>query len=352
LRDGGTISASPNFWVHIAAVTDGTTRKHYINGQLVSQATETARTTTTNPLRIGSDANYDFMPAGAIDDLRIWKVARTQDQIRQTMFAPYVSESNDVTGKFQSLEAWYRFEGNAQDSWHAHHGTLTGTGIAFVNTQPVGQYFQMQGFPQHGYIEIPNDPLLDTPAMTVEAWVSVRDANSTVQCSSIAGMGYLTGWWLGVCGTTMRSYFNGVSSVKSGGVIPDTPNVWVHIAAVTDGTTRRHYINGELVLESAETAPRSTSTKPLRIGSDPDWDYMAAGGINDLRIWRVARTQEQIRQTMYPIFVTDAQFQGLEAWYRFEDSAFDSWRTHHGTIVGTGIGFAGTPLVRRRGARF
>jgi hypothetical protein len=43
-----------------------------------------------------------------------------------------------------------------------------------VFAQPSGQYLRMQGFPQHGYIEILHDALLDTPAMTVEAWVSVR----------------------------------------------------------------------------------------------------------------------------------------------------------------------------------
>jgi len=165
-----------------------------------------------------------------------------------------------------------------------------------VSAQPHGQYLRLQGFPQHGYIEIPHDVLLDTPAMTVEAWVSVRDANGT-GCSSIAGNGYSTGWWLGLCGTTMRSYFNGVQSVKTGGTIPATPDLWVHIAAVTDGTTRRHYINGDLVLESPETTP-STSTFNVRIGSDSEWDFMAAGGIDDLRIWTVARTQDQIRQTM------------------------------------------------------
>ena len=43
------------------------------------------------------------MAQGAIDDLRIWKVARTQEQIRLTMFARYRSDTNDAT--FQSLEA-------------------------------------------------------------------------------------------------------------------------------------------------------------------------------------------------------------------------------------------------------
>jgi hypothetical protein len=218
-----------------------------------------------------------------------------------------------------------------------------------VSAQPSGQYLRLQGYPQHGYIEIPHDVLLDTPAMTVEAWVSVRDARAG-GCSSIAGKGYSTGWWLGLCGTTMRSYFNGVASVKDGGVIADAPNVWIHIAAVTDGTTRRHYINGNLVFQGAETA-RSTSTLSLRIGSDPNWDFMAAGGIDDLRIWKVARTQEQIRQTMFAPYAPEAndvtgQFQSLEAWYRFEGNAMDSWRTHHGTITGTGIDFAAAPLYR------
>jgi len=35
---------------------------------------------------------------------------------------------------------------------------------------------QLQGYPQHGYVEIPFDAQLDTSAMTVEAWVSIRDA--------------------------------------------------------------------------------------------------------------------------------------------------------------------------------
>jgi hypothetical protein len=215
--------------------------------------------------------------------------------------------------------------------------------------QSTNQYLRLQGFPQHGYIEIPADVLLDTPAMTVEAWVSVRDAHSATGCSSIAGNGYTTGWWFGLCGTTMRSYFNGAASFKDGGVIPatgvvpDTPTVWIHIAAVTDGTTRKHYINGNLVSQGAETAQPSTSTRPIRIGSDPDWDFMPAGGIDDLRIWTVARTQEQIRQTMFQTFIpptSDPAFQSLEAWYRFEGNALDSWRTHHGTIIGTGTGFA------------
>ena len=214
--------------------------------------------------------------------------------------------------------------------------------ISFSAAAQPNQFLKLQGFPQHGYIEIPSDAVLDTPQMTVEAWVSVRDAHSTNGCSSIAGNGFVTGWWLGLCGTSMRSYFNGSASVMTGGTIPDTPDTWVHIAAVTDGTTRRHYINGDLVLEAPETAARHTSTENVRIGSDPDWDFMPEGGIDDLRIWSTARTQDQIRQTMFVRFTPQLNpdvFQSLEAWYAFEGDAMDSWHTHHGTVTGIGIGF-------------
>jgi hypothetical protein len=226
-----------------------------------------------------------------------------------------------------------------------------------LSAQPFGRYLRLEGVPQSGYIEVPHDILLDTPAMTVEAWVSIRDAHGGA-CSSIAGKQWTSAWWLGICGTTFRSYFNGSTSLKDGGTIP--ADTWVHIAAVTDGTTRRHYINGDLVLESAETAPPSTSTSPFRIGSDVGYLFTVEGGIDDLRIWTVARTQAQIRQTMSAPFAPEGadltgQFAGLEAWYRFEGNAFDSWRNHHGTIAGAGISFAGAsapaPPARRRVAK-
>jgi hypothetical protein len=339
-KSGGTIP--PDTWVHIAAVTDGTTRKHYINGELVLSSAETApRSTSTRPVRVASDPDWDFTVAGGIDDLRIWSVARTQDQIRQTMYARYSPSLSPAL--FPSLEAWYALEGDGNDSFHAHHGTIVGNGFGF----PQGAVFPnqsltLQGDPQHGYIRIPADPVLDTPQMTVEAWVSVRDAHNN-GCSSIAGNGFTTGWWLGVCGTTMRSYFNGTSSLRDGGTIPATPNTWVHIAAVTDGTTRRHYINGVQVFQGAEATTRSTSTKEVRIGSDPDYDFMPAGSIDDLRIWSVARTQQQIRDTMFVRFTANVPttwFPSLEAWYSFEGDATDSWHTHHGTMTGTGLGFA------------
>ena len=78
----GTIPLSE--LTHIAVTYDGTTRRHYINGELVALARpRPARSTTTSEgLRIGSDVSYDFTPNFSFSEVRLWNVARTQDQIR------------------------------------------------------------------------------------------------------------------------------------------------------------------------------------------------------------------------------------------------------------------------------
>src|SRR3954451_15430967 len=140
------------------------------------------------------------------------------------------------------------------------------------------RYLQLQGYPQHGYIEIPTDALLDTPQMTIEAWVSVRDPRAGA-CSSIAGSGYQTGWWLGLCGTSMSSYFNGTVSLKTGGIIPDAPGVWTHISAVPDEVERSQYINAVDVVEGAEDGEQVATTNNIGIGRDADWHFVAPAEI-------------------------------------------------------------------------
>ncbi len=65
---------------------DGATRSHYINGELVaSQALAGNPTTSTDPVRIGSDVDHPFSPNGSIDEVRLWSVERTQAQIREKL---------------------------------------------------------------------------------------------------------------------------------------------------------------------------------------------------------------------------------------------------------------------------
>ncbi len=127
-KNGGEIE--PGRWTHVAVVFNGTQRLHYINGELAATFLETGPLfTSSDELRIGSDTRHQFTPTGAIDEVRLWNVARTQAQIRDNM-------DNPITSAQAGLIAVWGFDGNAQDVVGPHDGSTQGAGIGFL-TFPV-----------------------------------------------------------------------------------------------------------------------------------------------------------------------------------------------------------------------
>jgi hypothetical protein len=196
-----------------------------------------------------------------------------------------------------------------------------------LQAQPYGAWMVFTG--TNGYVEIPDSPALNpTSAFTFEAWVSVSDSGA---CSNIAGKGYVTAWWVGICGTTLRSYLRGTSSFKDGGTLDSG---WNHIAVTFDGFNRRHYINGEVVATFAETAALTTNTSVVRIGSDVNYaNHSPAGAIDEVRLWNVARSTAEIRSTINVPISTATP--GLVAVWHLDGNGSDALGGHNGTVVGT-----------------
>src|SRR6185295_9961311 len=112
--------------------------------------------------------------------------------------------------------------------------------------QPFGAWLIKQSPPT--YVQIPADSAFDfSTGFTLEAWVAGTDSGA---CSSIAGKGFTTAWWVGICGDQLRSYIKGTSSLFTAGKIFNSD--WTHIAVTYDGVNRKHYIDGELVATRAE----------------------------------------------------------------------------------------------------
>jgi concanavalin A-like lectin/glucanase superfamily protein len=201
-----------------------------------------------------------------------------------------------------------------------------------ASAQPFGKFLHVHG-PASEYMEVPSSPALNpTDAFTFEAWVLVT-TTSGIDCNSIAGKNYLQAWWVGICGTTLRSYLKGGGSRQDGGTISPVSNQWTHIAVVYDGVHRLHYVNGEVTLDVAETGPLTASTDPVRIGSDVSWQHTPAGYIEEARIWNVARTQDQIRAGLMKPLAGPAP--GLQAAWSFADTTADqSGNGHDGTLSG------------------
>jgi len=202
--------------------------------------------------------------------------------------------------------------------------------------QPYGAYLVRSS--GHGYVEVPDSSAFAfTTGFTLEAWVAGSDTGA---CSGIAGKQYTTAWWIGVCGTTLRSYIKGTSSLFDGGKVP--ANEFVHIAVTYDGATRKHYIDGELVASKAETGPMTTNTQAMRFNSDTAYPFSYANTLDEVRLWNMARTQDQIRSTINtPINSPQA---GLVAVYHLDGNAADAIAGHNGSTNGT-AGYLVSPVA-------
>ena len=208
-----------------------------------------------------------------------------------------------------------------------------------AQAQPFNTWLHLVGKPTHGYIAIPHSPALNpTGGFTFEAWVNVTDPGGG--CSSIAGKNWHKAWWIGICGTTLRSYIRGYSGSGEGpgtfrdaGALP--PNLWTHLAVVFNGTTRFHYINGELAGSWPEPSPLTTDTDEMRIGSDVQFQVTPAGNIDEVHLWNVGRTQTQVRADMSAP-ITSA-LPGLVSVWHLDGTTLDSIGGHSGTVSGAGV---------------
>jgi hypothetical protein len=189
----------------------------------------------------------------------------------------------------------------------------------------------------HGYVNLPARDY-SGGSFTFEAWVAVTDATS---CATLAGNNFTQSIWIGVCGTTLRSYVRGSGSAFDGGTVP--ANDWTHVAVTFDNDTKvvTHYVDGEPVASRVEPGPITASTSNWRIFSDVAWEHSPTGAIDEVRFWSVARTKDQIRSTINQT-ITGA-VAGLVSVYHLDANTVDSAGARNGGNVGT-VGFLSAPI--------
>jgi len=101
-------------WYHLAGVYDADTEtlKLYVNGSLIGEETERkSDTSNTNPIRIGSNNSNSEYFNGVIDDVRIWNVARSGDDIAD-------NKDGEPTGSESGLVGYWKL--NSLDTTPMH----------------------------------------------------------------------------------------------------------------------------------------------------------------------------------------------------------------------------------------
>src|ERR1700681_2163582 len=87
-----------------------------------------------------------------------------------------------------------------------------------AQAQPFGGSWLALTGPSSSYLNVPSVAALNpSSAITIEGWVNVTDPGG---CGNIVGKNYQQAWWVGICGTTLRSYLKGTTSIHDGGTLP------------------------------------------------------------------------------------------------------------------------------------
>ena len=285
-------------WHHLAGSYDGSWLKLYVDGLLAASAPHQGGIAASSwDLNIGRNSERtDRFYHGLIDDVRIYDVALSQDQIVAVM------ESQVAAEPPAGMIAYWPGDGHARDIAGGHDGTLD-QGATFA-PGVMGQAFAFDGVDDR--VHIPYSPELYPPSVTVEAWIKPNDIRwmkivdtGGVYLLSIEGEGKLFGM-------IAPSSLGGSRYSLRGGSIP--AGQWSHVAATYDALAGRWilYVNGwEVAAKDLE------DNNPLisRDASAPDaWDvttsigsYRYYGGghffdglIDEVAIYNRALTAQEI----------------------------------------------------------
>lgn len=334
-------------WHHVAATYSNTDdiSNLYVDGLLeasVSITGNTLITSTTDDLSIGAGLTNRFFN-GQIDDVRIWNVARTRQQVREFMCVKLLGTENGLVG-YWNFDGVSTGAGNVPDlTANGLNGTMTNmvSGDVVISAAPIGDEsiqayindwggncLEFDG--SNDYVDI-GDVLVDgTGDITVEAWIYPTaiptKGSPTGHNSSEGAIIHKNGGSDDNLGLTVASgglafYVDNGSNNTLVGTAP-TINTWTHVAATYDGTNLIIYVNGVLDATQASTGSGNfvNNTNSLRIGGGHvggGSPHEFTGRINEVRVWNYARSATEITNDMCRSLEGDET--GLTGYWRFDE---------------------------------
>jgi len=208
-------------------------------------------------------------------------------------------------------------------------------------------------------ITVPNHSTLNpTSALTIEAWINASAWKTSIWEGTIVGKdqdspsrGYALRCGNNGCLSFIISDNGSWKSVDSRPLMKT--NKWYHVAGVFDGSSMYLYINGELLqcLNATAIAP---SVSDMYIGESPFAGRYFAGKIDEVRMWNIARSQNDLKANMaLPLTGNES---GLVAYYKMNEGASStstqdlSANTNTGTLTNINVsqawqsGFSTTPV--------
>ncbi|MCW5909770.1 MAG: immunoglobulin domain-containing protein [Cyclobacteriaceae bacterium] len=213
--------------------------------------------------------------------------------------------------------------------------------VQLLHAQPETQPGNAINFTGSNYILVPAHTSLDFTVGTVEAWVKPTWTSPPSGTPCIVGIATSpstaanTRWSFHINnGLNQIGIWNGVSGYFFS--YSFTANTLYHVAAVMNGTTITIYVNGVQVGSTNGTMSNAIGIS-MKIGTSTGSgvnDFFR-GDIDEVRLWNVARTAQQIQESMH-LTLTGSET-GLVSYYQFNETsgttANDAQGTNHGTLT-------------------
>lgn len=339
-----------NTWYHIALEQTGGVATLYINGMLAGTRPGTTYsitpTGTGTPFTIGQQfqlpSPFNEPINGTMDELRVWSLLRTPNQLKQGMFGTVDPTTTGLIADYNFNEGTGTTVGNTT-STPGLDGAITGT-PNWVST-PVtanNNAINLVASQNDHVFAQPNTAydVLSSPTNngvgSVEAWINPTTLNGTNM--DIVGLRTDGG------SNTIASFH--VSSTQIGmwnGVIPTgfvtlnyavPTGVWTHLAFVSNGTSTEVYV-GTTDIGTLPEAFGSGSNVNLTVGysknsSSSDNEYFD-GAIDEVRVWSSQLTLTDITTNLNNTLRGNES--GLIALYSFDEGLTGGTNTGLNVVV-------------------
>ena len=376
-------------WHHVAGVYDGSNKYLFVDGALEASNSVTGTLGQDSyPVYIGENAQAtNRVWEGAIDEVRIWNVARSQMQVQTNMH-------RNLTGNETGLVAYYRLDEGAGTTFTNSasganaNGSLVGNVVRVASDAPIGApllttlaasdvstnaatlvgtvspFFQSAGASfsygpttaygtstptnnVHGALQLDGTsacltnptPVLpaNNSAYTIEAWINPTTMgnqgivawgnignNNQVNSLRLDPGGVRNDWW----GNDL------IFSTNLSGA-------WHYVAASFDGTTRRLYVDGSMVTSDSPGNSHAVPSASLQMGTIASQSFFN-GSLDEVRIWNTNLPQATLTNWMFRgVTAAHPNYANLAAYWSFNDGS--------GTTVadlsghGNSVGFIGSP---------
>ncbi|MDT9179729.1 MAG: LamG domain-containing protein [Limnospira sp. PMC 1291.21] len=312
-------------WHHLTAVAKGDTTLFYIDGQRVGDTKAKAladaeESLTKSPNDSAAQQKLEAIkkaiikvvgavhtignstagqPFGKLSEVRIWGDAISEEEIA-------INSKTLLSGNEPGLLAYYPMSEATgvevrDHSGNGNNGTVSGASW-WASTVPIGNpgHTVMQFDGVDDYLELARPLPIFSSSFTVSMWVKIPTHKRGILLGDYGLQNALNINFEILAGGSLRFYWDGSGAL---GTVKLGLNQWHFISFVRDRENQKvyTYVDGVRDLEHSGAFADKTATISHRIGRDvrgSDSGTVFQGCMADLRIWNIARTQDEIQADM------------------------------------------------------